>query len=148
MSLQTLKNQKGFTIVELLIVIVVIGILAAITIVAFNGVQNRGKTSRAQSMAGDLVKKAEAYNALESTYPADNTVFTAASSPDEVKTPAGVTVNAAGATTTLNAGNGQTTVEYCAVGTTGAKISYWDYSEDEPVTVNTGTATGTARTCS
>jgi len=33
--------QRGFTIVELLIVIVVIGILAAITIVAFNGVQSR-----------------------------------------------------------------------------------------------------------
>jgi general secretion pathway protein G len=39
------KQQSGFTIVELLIVIVVIGILAAITIVAYNGVQNRAKTA-------------------------------------------------------------------------------------------------------
>ena len=31
-------KQRGFTIVELLIVIVVIGILAAITIVAYNGI--------------------------------------------------------------------------------------------------------------
>ncbi|OGL23060.1 hypothetical protein A2791_05285 [Candidatus Saccharibacteria bacterium RIFCSPHIGHO2_01_FULL_46_30] len=37
------SKNAGFTIVELLIVIVVIGILAAITIVAFNGVQNRAK---------------------------------------------------------------------------------------------------------
>lgn len=32
------SNSRGFTIVELLIVIVVIGILAAITIVAYNGI--------------------------------------------------------------------------------------------------------------
>lgn len=35
------KRVSGFTIVELLIVIVVIGILAAITLVAYNGVQQR-----------------------------------------------------------------------------------------------------------
>lgn len=35
------KNKKSFTIVELLIVIVVIGILAAITIVTYSGIQNR-----------------------------------------------------------------------------------------------------------
>lgn len=34
-----IKSRSGFTIVELLIVIVVIGILAAVTIVAYNGVQ-------------------------------------------------------------------------------------------------------------
>ena len=44
-------RQQGFTIVELLIVIVVIGILAAITIVAYNGVQDRAKAS---AMASDF----------------------------------------------------------------------------------------------
>lgn len=38
-------NKKGFTIVELLIVIVVIGILAAITVVAFNGIQSRANNN-------------------------------------------------------------------------------------------------------
>lgn len=37
------SRQKGFTIVELLIVIVVIAILAAITVVAYNGIQSRTK---------------------------------------------------------------------------------------------------------
>jgi prepilin-type N-terminal cleavage/methylation domain-containing protein len=40
------RKQTGFTIVELLIVIVVIGILAAITIVAYNGVQTRANQSK------------------------------------------------------------------------------------------------------
>lgn len=43
------KNRTGFTIVELLIVIVVIGILAAITIVAYNGVQNKANDTAIQA---------------------------------------------------------------------------------------------------
>ena len=40
----TAPRERGFTIVELLIVIVVIGILAAITIVSYNGIQKRART--------------------------------------------------------------------------------------------------------
>jgi len=47
--MQPSKNKQGFTIVELLIVIVVIGILAAITIVGFNGIQSRAQAVTAQS---------------------------------------------------------------------------------------------------
>ena len=49
MASTTLTQKQGFTIVELLIVIVVIGILAAITVVAFNGVQQRSRVERANS---------------------------------------------------------------------------------------------------
>ena len=67
--LNTKIKQSGFTIVELLIVIVVIAILAAISIVAYNGIQNRGKASAAQTAANSLDKKIEIYNAVNSTYP-------------------------------------------------------------------------------
>jgi prepilin-type N-terminal cleavage/methylation domain-containing protein len=67
--LNTKLKQSGFTIVELLIVIVVIAILAAISIVAYNGIQNRGKTSAAQSLASQIAKKAEAWNTIQSSYP-------------------------------------------------------------------------------
>lgn len=40
-----LQNQRGFTIVELLVVIVVIGILASVTVVAYNGIQDRAKNA-------------------------------------------------------------------------------------------------------
>jgi len=42
-------RSQGFTIVELLIVIVIIGVLAAITVVAYNGIQDRAKNSKRDS---------------------------------------------------------------------------------------------------
>ena len=65
-----MMNRKGFTIVELLIVIVVIAILAAITIVAYNGIQNRAKQSAAQSRLTQANKKILAYAVQNTdTYP-------------------------------------------------------------------------------
>ena len=64
------KAQSGFTIVELLIVIVVIGILAAITIVAFNGVQTRGYDSRRTNDVAGIKKALEMYKVDEGQYPA------------------------------------------------------------------------------
>lgn len=50
------RGQSGFTIVELLIVIVVIGILAAITIVAFSGVQQRARNTATQQGLANYAK--------------------------------------------------------------------------------------------
>jgi len=50
------KTKSGFTIVELLIVIVVIGILAAITIIAYNGITKRGQDAQIRSVANQFAK--------------------------------------------------------------------------------------------
>ena len=52
-------NNRGFTIVELLIVIIVIGILAVVTIIAYNGISNRAKVASIQSDLATGYKKIE-----------------------------------------------------------------------------------------
>jgi general secretion pathway protein G len=57
----TPKKQAGFTIVELLIVIVVIAILATISIVAYNGIQARSRDSIRKQDLATLVKATQLY---------------------------------------------------------------------------------------
>jgi prepilin-type N-terminal cleavage/methylation domain-containing protein len=65
------KTQSGFTIVELLIVIVVIGILAAITIVAYNGIQERARSTTVTSALSQAAKKFAVYQVdYPNAYPA------------------------------------------------------------------------------
>lgn len=62
-------SKPGFTIVELLIVIVVIGILAAITIVAYNGVQSRTNDTSVKSDLAAFSKKLALFHADYARYP-------------------------------------------------------------------------------
>lgn len=103
------QKQTGFTIVELLIVIVVIGVLAAIVIVAYNGIQNRARIATVTADLNNSYKKLLAYQIDNSAYPADL---------------ATVGIGSSGGTTFQysynNAASPQT---YCITGTNG-NISY------------------------
>lgn len=63
------KQSSGFTIVELLIVIVVIGILAAITIVAYNGIQQRARDTQRKSDLSQITKALQLYKIDNASYP-------------------------------------------------------------------------------
>lgn len=64
-----MRNTSGFTIVELLVVIVVIGVLASVTVVAFNGIQDRSRNAKMQT-AMDTLEKALRLHATEfGSYP-------------------------------------------------------------------------------
>lgn len=73
MMMSTTDIRKGFTIVELLIVIVVIGILASITIVAFNGIQGRANDVAVQSDLTNIGKKIQVFYATYDRWPQGNT---------------------------------------------------------------------------
>ncbi len=64
------KSDKGFTLVELLIVIVILGILATVTVFAVTGITNKGKTSACQSDAKTIQTAEEAYSANHGSYAA------------------------------------------------------------------------------
>ena len=63
------QKQQGFTIVELLIVIVVIGILAALVITTFTGIQKKARDTERQTDVQALHGQLEAYYAQNGRYP-------------------------------------------------------------------------------
>ncbi len=129
------NNQKGFTIVELLIVIVVIGILAAITIVAYNGVQSRARATTNLKTAQEVISKSEVYaaDAGNGVYPASAAALRGYTDTAALSTG---TKNLLTATTPSAAAASNVTYAPCpATNPTGAKVVYWDPSLSTPATV-------------
>lgn len=70
------KSISGFTIVELLIVIVVIAILAAISVVAYTGIQNRARDSQRMTGMKSIERALELYRVDNGSYPTcSNSVY-------------------------------------------------------------------------
>jgi len=63
------KSNKGFTIVELLIVIVVIGILALLVITTYSGIQQKARNSKRQTDLQSLQTQLEAFFSQNGYYP-------------------------------------------------------------------------------
>lgn len=69
------RTSRGFTLVELLIVIVVIAILAAITVVAYGSVTNKANISSAQQDASSVAQKLKAYQTENNSLPSNLTAI-------------------------------------------------------------------------
>lgn len=65
----SLKRQKGFTIVELLIVIIIIAILATLVLVTYSGVQAKARDSKRQTDINAVDSHLETFFAQYGFYP-------------------------------------------------------------------------------
>lgn len=63
------QNNSGFTIIELLVVALVVGILSTLVITTYSGVQAKNRNSNRQASIDELQSKLETYFAQNNTYP-------------------------------------------------------------------------------
>ena len=87
-----MKKNRGFTLIEMLIVMVVIGILAAIAIPSYQNQLRRGTRSSAQAIMMDIANKQQFYLQSQRQYTTDYANDLKVSLPQEVSSFYDVTV--------------------------------------------------------
>ncbi len=68
-----MKNQKGFTLIELMIVVAIIAILAAIALPAYQDYVARSQVSEAMTLSGGAKTAVTEYYADKGQFPDNNT---------------------------------------------------------------------------
>ena len=92
---QSSKNKsRGFTVIEMIVVVITISILAAITIVGFNGAQKRARDSMVQAELANVQKQIQIFRGTSANFPtAINACPTPGATAICYTPPSGVTMN-------------------------------------------------------
>lgn len=142
------KNRRaGFTIVELLIVVVVIAIVASLAIIGFGAIRNKAYDTSVQNDLSSIAKKIKMYHATYSVYPAGSAQLAEA----------GIKVNKSSFGSHYDNGSGTFNLLYCrmpaAAPTEFALVAYsrtgnaFQYSKDGTLGKYTGSKTGSVAMC-
>ncbi len=84
-----MKNKKGFTLVELMIVITVIAILSTIAVVSFTRVQKQSRDTKRKGDVRSLATALQAYFTEVNSYPATLAALTPTYIPSVPTAPSG-----------------------------------------------------------
>lgn len=104
------KDEKGFTLIEIIIVIVIMGILVGLIAIAYSGIQRSAQTAQAKQDLDDIYKALNIYRVRNGVYPA-------------TLAEAGITQNTQGTTYQYAPTSSNGTSTYCITGTNGT-VSY------------------------
>ena len=94
-----LKNEKGFTLIEIIAVLVILGILAAVAIPKYIGMMDQSRISAAQGAIAEVKSRASGYYAnelLQGLVPTGANVLTSVGSPVNIGSDFVVTTGASG----------------------------------------------------
>ena len=148
MNKDTAHVTPGFTVVELLVVIVILATITLITVASYNAAQARSKAASALSLANQVSRKAEGWYSVLGSYPTYtqlstskiNSADTTPTSPVEsrIEDPANTVFDGA----TVNPTD-EKKVGYRSC-TTGAQVEYYDATSKAVKYIGVGGASSTS----